>query len=945
MLDEIRESLRKFVNSRYLLLSIVFVILSLILVLRMFRLQIVQSDELEKNVSEVQEKSKPIKAARGRIYDCNGVLLAYNKLSYNVIYQDLGLDQTSEEKNRMIELLIRIIEKNGGSVDVEFYIERDRSGRLKYNISGNSLLHFKAEVFGLKSVNDLTVDEKEMTADQMYEHLRYDSVNTGGFDIGDQYDDDMALKIMAIRYNMFIKRFTKYDPVTISKDVSQKTVASIKEHSDVLKGFDITEDISRVYNKSKYYSNIIGYTGGISDEKLAELKEDDPDTDYTSDDQIGITGIEESCEKYLKGKKGEEKITINTSTSRIVSEVAVSQAKAGNDVYLSIDTKLQKECYKLLEEQITGILLQNIVDSPDAGTRGQSTKNIKTPIYDVYNALIANNIIDVDRFTEEDASDLERSTYKKFKAKRKVIFGKLRGWLESKDFDEGSLDKRNSEFINYIYTFMKNEDLLYTSKVKSSSKHLMDYKDSKINLGEFIRYMISQNYVNLDALNAGDKIYSEDEIFDRLLDVTFKLLKNDKEFTKMVYSALIYNYELSGKDLCLILFDQGDIKYDAKKYRDVKLGMISAYSFITNEIRKLEITPGDLGLDPCSGSIVITDVKTGKVKAMVSYPSYDNNKMANQVDTDYYYNYITQRKAYPLMNRPTMQKLAPGSTFKMVSSFTGLQDGVISPGTRIMDKLVFTEITPSPKDWSSVSHGNINVSEAIMDSCNYFFYTVGYRLSGKIGDNVDNETGLKKLKKYAVMLGLDTKSGVEVAETEPHFSDKDAVRSAIGQGTHMYAPVQLSKYVTTIANGGKRFNLSLLDRVSDYDGKNVKKLTPKYKEITEISPSNWAAVHQGMNMVVNGSDSHIGTYFEDIKQTVAGKTGTAQESVYHPNHAYFVSYAPYEDPKVSVTCVIPNGYSSSNAAELAGSIYKYYFGDGKKVSGKVRTSHNNTVTD
>lgn len=148
-------------------------------------------------------------------------------------------------------------------------------------------------------------------------------------------------------------------------------------------------------------------------------------------------------------------------------------------------------------------------------------------------------------------------------------------------------------------------------------------------------------------LKIGDSYYSTEEIYKKLVDYGLKLLEDDTTYSKMVYSYLIYHYEISGQDCCLLLFDQGDIKYNAQEYSKVKHGITSPYSFLTGKIRKLEITPGQLGLDPCSGSIVVTDTKTGDVKAMVSYPSYDNNKMANQVDSDYFYSYLTQNTSSP----------------------------------------------------------------------------------------------------------------------------------------------------------------------------------------------------------------------------------------------------------------------------------------------------------
>lgn len=145
-----------------------------------------------------------------------------------------------------------------------------------------------------------------------------------------------------------------------------------------------------------------------------------------------------------------------------------------------------------------------------------------------------------------------------------------------------------------------------------------------------------------------------------------------------------------------------------------------------------------------------------------------------------------------------------------------LEEGVIDTYSQVTDKVQFDKINkPWPKCWSTVSHGNLNVSQAIQHSCNYFFYEMGYRLGNGHDNIVDNEKGLSKLKKYANKYGLTKKSGIELAEAEPTFSDLDVVRSAIGQGSNSYTPVQLSRYVTTIANGGTCYDLTLIDKTKN----------------------------------------------------------------------------------------------------------------------------------
>ena len=186
---------------------------------------------------------------------------------------------------------------------------------------------------------------------------------------------------------------------------------------------------------------------------------------------------------------------------------------------------------------------------------------------------------------------------------------------------------------------------------------------------------------------------------------------------------------ISGTQLCLILYDQGVLEKDEAQIAALSNGSASAYNFVREKIKSLEITPAQLALDPCSGSCVVTNVKTGELLALVSYPGYDNNRLANSVDSEYYSS-LSNNLSLPLYNHATQQKTAPGSTFKMVTATAGLTEGIISPGTTILDKGQFEEVANGPKCWIyPSSHGSINVSEALRDSCNYFFYKVGYDLS------------------------------------------------------------------------------------------------------------------------------------------------------------------------------------------------------------------------
>ena len=275
---------------------------------------------------------------------------------------------------------------------------------------------------------------------------------------------------------------------------------------------------------------------------------------------------------------------------------------------------------------------------------------------------------------------------------------------------------------------------------------------------------------------------------------------------------------------------------------------------------------------------------------------------------------------------------------------------MISPSTHIYDHTVFSDIDHPAKCWSTVSHGDLTLSDAIEVSCNYFFYKVGYMLSGKTSSgNINYPRGIKRLKKYADKFGLTDKSGVEIPEIAPHFATTDAVRAAIGQDTHAYTPAQLSRYVTTVANSGNCYNITLVDKIKNVKGKTVLNNKAKLRNKINIKQSSWDAVHKGMKLVVNGSRSSISFMFKNLKTTVAGKTGTAQQSKNRANHSLFIGYAPADKPQIAWAIRIANGYASTNSELVAKDILNYYFGlkdETEILTGQASTASNsNAGTD
>ena len=218
-------------------------------------------------------------------------------------------------------------------------------------------------------------------------------------------------------------------------------------------------------------------------------------------------------------------------------------------------------------------------------------------------------------------------------------------------------------------------------------------------------------------------------------------------------------------------------------------------------------------------------------------------------------------------------------------------------------------------------HGEISVVSAIQRSCNVFFSEVGYMLSLNDDGDYSENKGVNMIQKYAGLVGLGEKTGVEVAESEPKVSDTAPVPSAIGQGTHNYANVQLARYATTIATSGTVYRLTLLDRVTDISGKTLVEYNPQIVNQLVVSPETWNVIHTGMARVVRYE--HEEEFLQELN--IAGKTGTAEENKMRPNHATFVGYAPYDAPQYSIATTIPNGFSSTYSCRLANAVMEYVF--------------------
>ncbi|MCR4719281.1 MAG: penicillin-binding protein 2 [Firmicutes bacterium] len=341
------------------------------------------------------------------------------------------------------------------------------------------------------------------------------------------------------------------------------------------------------------------------------------------------------------------------------------------------------------------------------------------------------------------------------------------------------------------------------------------------------------------------------------------------------------------------------------------------------------------GEDACAGAAAVIDVNTGEVLALATYPSYEPQTFSKDYDL------LAQDAAKPLWNRAISGAYTPGSTFKPLTAIAALSTGAITANETITCEGVYRfyeDYQPKCWIWSEQhsTHGAINVSQAIVESCNYFFYETGRR------------TGINAISEYAKKFGLGEKTGIELTEevsgnvSSPDYKKTlykdekeqkwvagDTIQTAIGQSYSSFTPIGLANYVATIANGGNRYKVHIIKSIrSSKDGNAVYEEKPTVMENVNVSEDILRTVKKGMLGVTDeGSARQI---FEGYPINVGGKTGTAQISKKSSNNALFVSFAPFEKPEIAVAVVIEHGYRGANAAYVARDIYDEYFGLNRK---------------
>lgn len=361
-----------------------------------------------------------------------------------------------------------------------------------------------------------------------------------------------------------------------------------------------------------------------------------------------------------------------------------------------------------------------------------------------------------------------------------------------------------------------------------------------------------------------------------------------------------------------------------------------------------DIAKGKYGkkYDTKGGAVVVMNVNTGEVLAMASYPDYNPEKYSEEYSNDDTGKYT---------NRAISGAYPPGSTFKMAVATAALEEGAITPTSKVNDVGVYP-YGHHPVCWYYTSyrtgHGYLNVTQALKYSCNYFFYEMGYRL------------GIDKITEYAGKYGLGKRTGIELeGETQGNVAKEenatsqglqwylsDTLSAAIGQSYNNFTPIQMARYISMIANGGRNVDVSIIKSIINPDGTEISEeeidnyvkekigTENENKEDIQISEDNLEAIKKGMKGVTSESGGTASSYFADLDMDIAGKTGSAESSVEGQAHAWFAGFAPYNNPEIAVAVVVENGGSGGYTSEVAKKIIEEYFGMNSEKVTEDKTS-------
>ncbi len=904
-------------NRLFVLLVIVAAIFA-VLVCRLFYMQIVNGEEASAGITSSVTREVSMPAARGNIYDRYGRPLAVNEAAFSIEIDDsIAVDY--EDKNEQVVKLYEKMKENGYTVTDNLPISRDTEP--KFTISGDELEEWKT---------DIGLDKKQMRYDaaRTLEYL-YDS-----YGLDETVDENKKREIVSLGINISDKNIMIMNLIMTIESNGGEIVDELPVSEDRPYTFIIEneKEIQRWKKDVSMEGEELDYTAEESMEYLIDLFGIPQNMSPAM--QRKLAAVRYSL--YLQRFKKYQPVTV----AREINDKIIAEVKENLDIFPGVS--VETESMRKYEE---GDKFSNILGY----IRQISDEELKE--YEQY-GYDSGDI--VGKTGIEKVMELELNGKDGKMLVEVDNMGRKISTLETEAPVSGNdvfltIDK-DLQIAAYNYL----EDALAEAIITRLTSELE--KDVPVTLKQLFTSMIESGSISVSSIMKAEEGYQltlKNLILSYNKDIDISD-SEQKTAAKQVLTKAVEDGTLSYTTMIFVMLEQGIITADDNYRSRIVSGELSPLEIIIDKLRTGDLTPAETNLNPCSGSVVVSDVNSGKTLALVTYPSYDNNELVNTFNNEYY-NKLLEDPSTPLVNRPLMQKKAPGSTLKMVTAVAALETGIITPEQTIKDEGLFTKAgTPYARcmiySLNGSTHGYVNVSHALEVSCNYFFYDVSYMLGGETDDPTSLK-GITILDEYYDAFGLNSPTGMEIGENPPsmaspsykeeimkwqnpeatpsqtRWTSGDTIRAAIGQSVNSFSAASMNKYIATLANGGTRYKMHLIDKVKSSDGSVTQQTEEVVENIMEIDRANLDAVYEGMRLVTQGSKGTLRNVFKDFPIDVAAKSGTAEENKNNSSHSWFVGFAPYDNPQIAVTVMIPFGdVSGSPAAVTARNIIGEYMG-------------------
>lgn len=918
-MDTLKERLGELLRNRLFVLLAAAAVIFMILVGRLFFMQIVNGEEADASLTSSVTREVTIPAARGNIYDRYGRPLAVNEAAFSVEIDDSITVDYEDADAEAVSLYKKLI-KNGYVVGDDLPITKDAP--YEFTISSDELEEWKTNIGLTKKQMNYTAEE---TLNYLYERF-------GITDADMTEEEKRALVSLGININ--------------DKNIMITNLIMTIETN----GGEIVDELP-ISQEQPYYFLLEDEDEILSWKSSVSMSEEELDYDAEESMQylIELFGIPENISPSMQRKVAAVRYSLYLQRYKKYQPVTVAR-EINDEVIATVEENLDKfpgvsvetESMRVYED---GEIFSNIIGyiRQISDTELQEYSEYGYTSGDIVGKTGIEKVMELELNGQDGKMLVEVDN-----------MGRKISTLETEAPVSGddvflTIDK---ELQISAYNYLK--DALADAIITRLTSELE--KDVPVTLKQLFTSMIDSNNISVTEVMKAEDGYQKvlkDIILahDPDIDVTDS---EDKTEAKQVLTNAVDNGTISYTTLIYVMIEQGVITADDNYKARIASGELTSFNVIIEKLESGDLEPAETGLEPCTGSVVVSDVNSGEVLALVTYPSYDNNELVNTFNNEYY-NKLLEDPTTPLVNRPLMQKKAPGSTLKMITAIAGLETGVITLDTQIRDKGVFKDAgTPYANcliySLNGSTHGYVDVSHALDVSCNYFFYEVGYQL-GNDTENPRSLKGITILDEYYDAFGLNSPTGVEIGESAPSMASPsykeevikwqnpeatssqtawtsgDTIRAAIGQSVNSFSAASMNKYVATLANGGTRYKMHLLDKVKSSDGTVTEEVEETVENVLEIAPENLEAVYEGMLLVTQGSKGTLRTVFKDFPIDVAAKSGTAEENKNLSSHVWFVGFAPYDDPQIAVTVMIPFGdVTGSPAAVVARNVIGEYMG-------------------